>query len=161
MRSNPSPAASRRLARWGVIGALSAVLLLLPLFGVGETYAEQRHERGVPGTKRDRSRRRERRAERDGPAPQEQHVVHGARREAAAGSHPRRPVLPQHGSLLRRHRVARRPRPRDHGPSLRDRRPLRGEVRHRWPQRRAASTCSTRSPRTSNPSGKPASGWSS
>jgi hypothetical protein len=29
-----------KTARWGVIGALSAVVLLLPLFGVGETYAK-------------------------------------------------------------------------------------------------------------------------
>jgi len=29
-----------RAARWGVIGALSAVVLLLPLFGVGATYAK-------------------------------------------------------------------------------------------------------------------------
>jgi hypothetical protein len=29
-----------RVARWGVVGGLSAVLLLLPLFGVGETYAK-------------------------------------------------------------------------------------------------------------------------
>jgi hypothetical protein len=28
-----------KVARWGVIGGLSAVMLLLPLFGVGETYA--------------------------------------------------------------------------------------------------------------------------
>ena len=29
-----------KVARWGVIGALSAVMLLLPLYGVGETFAE-------------------------------------------------------------------------------------------------------------------------
>ncbi len=49
---------SPRVLKGAVLGVLSAMLLVLPLLGVRRDLREERHERRLPGAKRDRGRRR-------------------------------------------------------------------------------------------------------
>ena len=78
-RSNPSP----RLSQANEAGrsAHSRWCCSLTFPGVGETYSNSDMS-GVYRGRKDRSRRRERSAERDRPAPPQQHLLHGARRGA-------------------------------------------------------------------------------